>query len=317
MVKAKIPKKNNLLASLQNSVAVEELIDLYVTFLLNQPLNTIFTSADLTTTIVAGLRGAARDPKNELWMTDLITTGLKKAKKQKHKGKIKDLFPTETVESFEQLAQLPIAITKESAMTLIDHPLVKTFLREILTQSILDFSQQFASHLPGGKVMSGLMGMARDIASSKLSLAGFDIEQKAKSFVEQALAPSLKVVADLLSDKNHAAGLADWRGYVLGVVVNMSKQEFVAVFEKVDEKNLAYQLATLFKSVALWEKLAPTIKFYLDETLKQVGSRSIRSLIGGTSLEKEWRGLISHQLSSVLLSFFANQEFSTWMEKYG
>jgi hypothetical protein len=317
MVKAKTPKKNNLLVSLQDPAAVEELIDLYINFLLNQPLNSIFTSADLSATIVAGLKGAASDPKNEQWMIDLIETGLKKAKKQKHKGKMKDLVSPDTIEACQQLAQLPISISKESAAALIDHPLAKTFLREILTQSILDFSQQFASHLPGGKVMSGLMGMARDIASSKLSSAGFDIEQKAKSFVEQALSPSLKVVADLLADNNHATGLADWRAHILSVVVNMTKQEFVTVFAKVDEKNLATQLSTLFKSIALWDRLEPTIKSYLDETMKQVGSRSVRRLIAGTSLEKEWRGLISHQFSSVLLAFFAHREFADWLGKYG
>ena len=97
----------------------------------------------------------------------------------------------------------------------------------------------------------------------------------------------------------------------------MTKQEFVTVFADVDEKNLAAQLSTLFKSVALWEKLEPTVKSYLDETMKQVGTRSVRSLIEGTSLEKEWRGLIAHQFSSVLLSFFADREFANWVEKYG
>jgi len=316
-VKAKTIKKKNLFMSLQNPEVVEELIDLYVDFLLNQPLNSLFTSNDLTATIVVGFKGAASDPKNELWLIDLISNGLKQRKKQRNNGKIKDIFPAKTIAACQQLALLPISVSKKSAMALIDHAVVKTFLREILTQSILDFSQQFASHLPGGKVMSGLMGMARDIASSRLNSVGFDIEQKAKTFVEQALSPSLKVVADILADNNHAASLADWRGHMLGVIFNMSKQEFVTAFENVDEKILATQLATLFKSVALWDKLAPTIKTYLDETLKQVGTRSLRSLVEGTSLEKQWRGLISHQFSSILMSFFGQKEFSVWLEKHG
>lgn len=317
MAKTKSTNLINLLSSLQDPAVVDELVELYVNFFLNQPLNTILKSADLTTTIVAGLRGAAGDLQNETWLINLLTKNLKKVKKQKSKGSIKDGFPPEAIDALRQLVQVPISVSKETAMAIIDHAVVKTFLREILTQSILEFSQQFAAHLPGGKVMSGLMGMARDIASSRLSGVGIDIEQKAKTFVEQALSPSLKVVADFLADKNHATDLADWRGHTFGIALNLSRQEFNSAFENVNEKKMATQVAILFKSVAFWDKLAPTIKTYLDETMKQVGDRSIRSLVEGTSLEIEWRFILTRQISSILQPFFAIPEFKVWLEKHG
>jgi hypothetical protein len=315
--KTKTVKSKKLLTSLLNPVVVEELIVLYLDYFMSQPIKTTVKTSDLTTAIVAGLRGAANDPQNETWLVQLIVDGIKQVRKQKNSGTVKDVFPPKAMEACMELAQVPISVSKETAMALIDHAVVKAFLREILTQSILEFSQQLAAYLPGGKVMTGLMGMARDIASSRLGGVGINLEQKAKTFVEEALSPSIKVVAELLADKNQAAGLADWRRHIVGVVVNLSRREFVGVFENVSEKKLAKELAVLFKSVALWEKLEPTIKAYLDEAMKQVGDRSIRSLIEGTSLEKEWRSLLSHQLASVLHPFFAGPEFKTWLEKYG
>lgn len=301
---------------MQEPAVVEELIDLYINFLLNQPLHSIINSTDLTKSIVAGMKSMAGDPKNEAWLIELIASGLKQVKKQKKKGAVKDLFPPKAIEACQQLAQCPVSLSKSTATALVDHAVVKTFLRYILTNSILEFSQQFAAHLPGGKVVSGLMGMARDIASSRLGGVGINIEQKAKSFVEEALSPSLKVVADLLADDGHAAGLADWRRHILGVVVNLSFQEFVAMFAKVDEEKLASQIAVLCRSVALWDKLSPTIQTFLDEAIKQVGDRSIRSTIAGTSLEKEWRSLIARQFSSIVGTFFADAQFAGWLEKH-
>jgi hypothetical protein len=312
-----MPKsQNRILESLKDPKAIEELVDVFLNFFMDQPINSIFESEDLAKAVASGLKGAAADSKNEDWLKQQISSAFVLAKTQKIKGKFKDRLPPKSVEAGEQLVMLPISMTTSTAAALLEHTIVKSFLREVLTQSVLEFYKQIASHLPGGKVVSGLMGMARELASSKLGGVAGGFEQKAIEHVDEALAPSVKIIAELMADEANIAGLADWRRHIVEVLLNQPAQEVIDSFHGVDEEKLADHASIFLKSIASWDGLEATIKTYLDAVIDQVGDRSVRSLIAGTTIEKEWRALIARQFTSTCKPFFASPEFADWLDKY-
>ena len=54
--------KSKIIESLRDTTAVEELVDHFLTFFLDQPLNSVFDSADLAKALSSGLKQAVHDP---------------------------------------------------------------------------------------------------------------------------------------------------------------------------------------------------------------------------------------------------------------
>lgn len=307
---------DQLQKNLGDGQALLELVDLYLDFLLQRPLDQILVPGELAQVITSTVRSLAADPANEDWFKKQIESVLAEARQVKIEGSLKSHLPKASWEAASHIAAMPMIIRHEFGAQVLNHRFVRTFLREVLTKSILEFSQVVAKNLPGGKMVSGLLGRAMNMASGLEGVTG-PLEQKAKEFVEDALGPSVEIGAGLVASADHANDLADWRRHIFAVLGEQSAQDFLEAFQDIEGPELAGEVADLIRGIATWDKLEKNLASVFRQALEEVGEKSVAEWIADTTLDSELRSLVKSQFNILGSPFIQSNEFCDWLERWG
>lgn len=308
-------KKDPLLAALRKSkMPLERLVHAWVEDVLERPVGELFDTEELTRTIAGGIRGVARDRNNEKWLREQIAASLEEIQHVSTRGKLANKLPKKVVNSARDLLAQPFVFDEDLAVELLDHPAVHAMIREVLQASLLEFAKSITEMFPGGRVVTGLVGRAKGIASAAVGGAGSQLQRQVNEFVEDALSPSLDIAAGRLANDDAAEELADWRGHLLDVIVDQPVRDLVGTLDQVDPDELAGALAGMLRGLGEWKQLEATIAAALDAALERAEDRSVRDFLASTSLEKEGRAALEKQLVDLMWPFVHSEAFAAWLE---
>jgi hypothetical protein len=304
--------RNRLLTELRGSRdALAAVVQAWIDDVLERPLSDLFDTAELASAIAAGVRGVAADPRNEAFLKQQISTAIDELQSATAGGKL----PSRTITALRDLAAQPYVLDQGLVAALLNHEAAHVLLRDVLQQSLLDFTEQVASWFPGGEVAFWLVGKAHGIAAAAVGEVGQSIEARVKASVDEALAPAFGLTAERMADPAFAAQLGDWRGHILDVLLGWPTPELLATLEQVDPEELAAQLAALLHSMADWSMLEQTLQASLESAMGRTGDRSLHQLLSGTSLEQDWRAAVEKQLVEAIWPFVQSAAFEHWLNR--
>ena len=293
---------------------LESLVHAWVEDVLQRPVADLFDTEQLTQTIAGAIRGVARDKNNEKWLTEQIAASLEEIQDVKIRGKLGNKLPKKVTNSARDLLAQPFVFDEDLAAELLDHPAVRSMLREVLQSSLLEFAKSITEMFPGGRMVTGLVGAAKGIAGAAVGGAGSGLQNHVNEFVEDTLSPSLDIAAGRLADDDAAEELADWRGHLLDVILDQPVSDLLGTLDQVDPDELAAAIAGMLRGLGEWKKLESTIAGALEAALERAETKSVRDFLGETSLEKEGREGLERQLVDVMWPFINSNAFETWLK---
>ena len=303
-----------LLNKLQDETSLKELFQIFVDFVIDRPLKDFFDPNSLAKELTTAIKKSAGNTQNHSWLKAETEKLFHESKDVVPEKRAKDLVPPKWLESAKKLAAEPLVIDQKLAHDLVDHRAFRGILREILTQTLLDFSSQITSILPGGKVMSGIMGFAKELAKSEFGGIADQIESKVKTAVEDALTPSVSLTAKQLSNHALVDDLSSWRQHVIEVIANRRLSDINDATIDVSAEAFSQSFVDSFAALATWNDLEPNLASFLNLFVDKKGDLSVRQALGESTLIEDFTPYFESYFLKLAKPFFESEQFSNWLK---
>jgi hypothetical protein len=296
---------------------VEALVELGLDHVLARPIADLIDHEWLAKAVSDGIRASARSPEFERWMETRVEQALARA--DGLDGVLGDKLPVTLLGPLEQALGRPYQPDRALVRTLLDHPSMRTIIREILQANLLEFGKRMRSimpdtaKLPGGGLASRLAGVAKGVASAVGSELERQLEPKVKSFVDDILGVTIEMMVDRVSSQAFVPEFVSWRIDVLHAVLAQPIDRLIAERHKYPPQAFAADVTAILQALAAWRGLGDQITDVIDELLREHGQVSAREFLDGSGLENAWRPALQRALSEQARSFVATDEFGTWL----
>ena len=295
---------------------LESLADLLIDHALDRPLEALVDPAELAATVGDGLRAMAASEGLETWIearARASTTGLEELR-----GPLGERIPITALAPMEKLLAREITPDPDLVRTLIDHPSLRELMREILTANLLGFARRISDMIPGagrsGKGVGGLLGaVAKNVANAAGGAFEKQIEERARSFAEDALGTAVDSTIERMCDPKQAGEMAAWRIDVFRALLAQPVEELLDQRHKYPPRALAQDLAPLIRAFAGWSQLDAQLEAGARRVLTHHGQQTARAWLEGSGLEAGLRDRVKAQLVREGQALVGGDAFAAWM----
>ncbi|PRP99596.1 hypothetical protein [Enhygromyxa salina] len=301
---------------------VDALVELGLDHVLARPIAELIDHQWLAKAVSDGIRASARSPEFERWVETRVDRAL--ARVDGLDGALGDKLPVTLLGPLEQALGRPYQPDRELVRTLLDHPSMRTIIREILQANLLEFGKRMrsmmpdtsaVSKLPGGGFASRLAGVAKGVASAVGGELERQLEPKVKSFVDDILGVTIDMMIERVSSDAFVPEFVSWRIDVLHAVLGLPIDQLIAERHKYPPKAFAADVAAILRALAAWRGLGDQVAEILSEVVSEHGQVSAREFLDGSGLEAAWRPTLQRALSEQAREFVSTETFGGWLEQ--
>lgn len=303
---------------------LESLVEMGLDHVLARPIAELIDHQWLAKAVSDGIRASARSSEFERWVETRVEQAL--ARVDALEGVLGDKLPVTVLGPLEQALGRPYQPDSELVRTLLDHPSMRTIIREILQANLLEFGKRMRSmmpdpsamsamsKLPGGGLASRLAGVAKGMASAVGGELERQLEPKVKIFVDDILGVTVDMMVERISSDAFVPEFVSWRIDVLHSLLAQPIDRLVAERHKYPPKDFAADVTAILQALAAWRGLGDQIAEMLTELIREHGQVSAREFLDGSGLEDAWRPALQRALSEQVRDFVATEEFAGWLE---
>ena len=170
-------------------------------------------------------------------------------------------------------------------------------MRDILSANLTEFAKRLRESMPvGGRAASkglgrALAGVAKGVASAAGAAVEKQMEERVRSFVDDAIGVALDTTIDRFCGPAHQADMAQWRVDVLHALLQQPVERIVAERHKVPSELVAAHFVATMRTFAEWKQLPEAIEEAIEGLLPRDGDpETTRLWLAGSGLETEGRG---------------------------
>jgi hypothetical protein len=291
--------------------------DLLIDHALDRPLRSSIDREFLAAAICKGLTTLAEEETLEAWLAQRATRSLEGS--EKITGVIGDRIPVTALAPLQ--AFLSRELTPDPALVhaLMDHPSLHQLMRELLQANVLEFARRAKDIVAGGtpKAARGIGGMlgavAKNVASVASSAVEKQLEDRARLFVEDAIAKAVETTINRFCDPAHAEDMATWRVDVLHALLQQPIETLIAERHKYPPEAFAEDTAAMIKALASWSELRSRVDGGLEFFLDLHGDQTARDWLDGSGLESALRDEVRAELVRQGRTLVQTPAFEGWL----
>ncbi len=299
-----------------------ELVDAGVDVLLDhalaQPLRDALGPAEtLASKAATALRNTAANPELAPWIARELAVLRGHIKPEE--GSVADALPPALPAALAEALGRPFTPGHELVRAAINHAAMRSMMRSVLQSTLLEFGKKMWSALPdtrripGAGFRSRLMDMAKGVASVVGTEVERQLDDRVNSFVDGALANTIDMVIDRISDPKHSAEMAAWRADSVTELLQQPQVRYIAELDKIAHADVAADALALLRAIAEWEGLEGSIRAGLGRIEEALGERSLADVLEGSGLVESWRPLIRERLADRARSLITSEAFAGWI----
>jgi hypothetical protein len=301
---------------------LEALVELGLDHVLARPIAELIDHQWLGKAVSDGIRASARSSEFERWVETRVEQALSRA--DALDGALGDKLPVTMLGPLEQLLGRPYQPDRELVRTLLDHPSMRTIIREILQANLLEFGKRMRSmmpdasaiqKLPGGGFASRLAGVAKGMASAVSGELERQLEPKVASFVDDILGVTIDMMVERVSSDAFVPEFVSWRIDVLHGLLAQPIDQLIAERHKYPPKDFAADVSAILRALAAWRGLGDQIAELSAQLVRDHGQVSAREFLDGSGLEDAWRPALQRALSEQAQDFVATEAFAGWLDQ--
>lgn len=313
-----VSSATDALARLRDQPAfATELAGVIFDAVLATPVREFIAPERIVPAVITGLRAsvAAIDPEQ---LAAVITR--RQAAARARPGPLADRLPPELQRALQTALRRPFTPSRELVRAAVDHAGMRALVRSVLQTTLLDFATRLRTAMPdtgwipGAGIRSKLMGVAKGVASVVGAEVERQLEDRVRSFVDDALGRALDMIVERTTDPRFAGDMAAWRGDALRSVLALPEPVFLRERQKLDARALASDLHAAAHALAHWDRLADEVTGVLRSLLAELESRSLGELLD-PALVAAWRAPLHAELDHHLGRLFREPGFATWLDK--
>ncbi len=309
--------------------SLDRLATLVVEHALEQPLEAHLPPASMARSLHTGLEG---------WLaSDTAEHELATAIQRLHQAMAKDprplreALPAEMVKALtEQAATRRYSPDRELVLSVLDRPPVRSLVRGLLLNVLIDFSRKVSAPVTESRVARGLTGLAKLAAQQAKSSSGAlgsmastisdeierQVEKRARDFADSALSGVMQQIADALSQPGGGSSeQAELRVALLDGVMGLKVSQLGQELARADVPASAKSLR---KSLSRWlasEGSQAELEGWLTKAMQAEGKRPLREVLGKVGLLEPARTLGKEALRERLAPVVASEPFARWLEE--
>lgn len=295
-------------------------VDVLLDHALAQPLRDALGPADaLATGIATALRETAASPKLAPWIEHEL--GELRGHIKTDEGSVAAALPPTLPSALATALGRPFTPGQELVRAAINHAAMRSMMRSILQSTLLEFGKKMWSALPdtrripGAGFRSRLMDMAKGVASVVGTEVERQLDDRVNAFVDGALANTIDMVIERISDPKHSDEMAAWRSDSVRELLGQPQVRFVAELDKIAQADVAADAVALLQAIAEWEELEASLRAGIERLQGVLGERSLADLLAESGLIEAWRPLIRERLADRARSLVTSEAFAGWIAR--
>lgn len=291
---------------------LKDLVTLAVDRGLERPLAEVLPPAETAARLAEALKAIAADDALEQHLGERIRATLGKDPPE---GRLRDQLPKDAVAPLRRLASRPYTPDPELVRAVIDHPAMRKVMREVLQDTLLQFAKKLSAvskGLPGGKRLSGLMDVAKGVASVVGGEVERQLEGKVSGFLEEGIGRVVELSVRQLTAEDRAREMAKWRADLVDVALDQPMRRYHAELKKSDPAGAMEDARALVTAWAEWDALEARATDALKAVLARAGGESLGEALGGTGVVDGLRPGIEAGLLDWALDVVGTEAFEAW-----
>lgn len=293
------------------------LVELVITEALERPLAELVEPSWLASALADGVRQAAASDDLEVWVRGRVENALTRA--DRIDGTLADHMPVTLLSPLETMLGRDLTPDRDLVRALLDHPSLRDLIAAILQANILEFGRKLRTFvpdggsLPGAKLRSRLAGVAKGVASAVGSEMERQLEDRVRTFVDDALGRAVDMAIERFSSPEFASEMARWRVDVLHALMRHPLDELVAERYKYPPETFAADATALLRALAGWKQLNEVLERGLERAIEEFGDQSAAAFLEGSGLEKAWRPQLAELMHTRLSAVVETEAFADWV----
>ena len=309
------------LAQVQNSDALRgELAKLLVDQELSQPLAARIDVVHLASILTSAFRDLVESPIIERELTKGWER-LESIAATADESALGEHVPMTIVHPLQRLLDQPTAPSRDVVAAVLDHEALHQLIREMLTHELSAFGSRVRSviseqgqRVPGGKLATRLVGMAKGVASVVGSELERQIDDRVQDFVLEAIRGAMDRLMTRISGKSFSPQLAKWRIDVLHALLQLPVHQFVDEILKYGREEFVQRTLELLEAVAQWEGLESTLSELIHPVMESYGDKSAANIFAEMHILDRIRPELLSQSEAAIDRLVENPEFARWLD---
>ncbi len=294
-----------------NPQAVSSLVTGLVDNFLDRAAKDLIDPAQVAADLTAGLRATAKNQQFRTWLISQI-----KDRREKLPRPLKPLrtyLPADLPGALDRAARRNYVPSRELVRAAVDHPATRELVRTILQTTLLEFATRLwtSKKIPGSRLRSGLMGMAKGVAGFVGTDGG--LEERVNRFVDGTLSLAIDRIVDRVADPKHADQLATQRALMIRAGLDLPVATVVAETDKFPTQQVEEDVHAIFLAFVDWEQFEPTLRELLTNEIALFGPATVREIFDEAGLLEAWRPVIETQLQQHANFIVQSSVFLDWV----
>lgn len=313
------------LTTVADTSPTHTLARLGVQSLLNCTLNEVIDEARAATlahdALSAWVSSDAALPTLERQLETLI------AELQAERRPLADLTDSSVKSALKELVARPVSPDRHLVLTIIDRQPMRELVRQLLTETLLDFGRRASAPVAG--VARGLGSLARMAGESVKARSGGlgslvgavsgeverQVEKRTVEFVEAALGGIFGKIADAISNPARAHEAAEMRLAMFEGVLELTPQQLARELINADVPGGAKVLREALQRYCASPRSHEAARHLASVVLKREGTRTLREVCADVGLEPLVERELTVFLAAQLHRVFATDAFAQWLRE--
>ncbi len=295
----------------QHPEAVAALVRTLVDGFLDQPASALIDPPALAADVAAGLRATVEQDHFRTWLIEQIEIRRKRLPRPPQALRL--YLPPDLPSALDRAARRDYVPSRALVRAAVDHPATRELVRTILQTTLLEFATRLwtSKKIPGSRLRSGLMGMAKGVAG----FVGTDgaLEDRVNRFVDGTLGLAIDRIVERVADPKYADQLASQRALMIRAALDLPVSTLAGEADKFPTSQLEEDAHAIIVAVARWDKFETILRDVIGEELQSYGDASIRTLLEPSGLLAIWRPTIEAVIARHALTLVTGDGFLNWV----
>lgn len=320
----------HLLTRLQDASAggpLDRLAALIVEHELAQPLETLLPPARLVRALQMALEGWLASDSADRELTELLDHLQQRLLEDKRT--VREALPPELAQGLTRLVTRPYSPDRTLVLTVLDRPPVRTLVRGLLVNVLLEFSRKLSAPVKDNRIARGLTGLAKLAADQARGSGGAlggiagalsdelerQVEKRARDFADSALSGLFQQAADSVCDPSRAAEQAELRVALLDGVLSLP---LARLGRELTHADLPQGVSVIHESLSRWlssQEGPAQLEQGLTRLMKKQGGRPVREVLEALGLLTTFQQLGREALRDRLQPIVVSEPFVRWLEE--
>jgi len=291
--------------------AIDNVVRALVDQFLDRPARNLLDPKAVAGNLTSGLQATVTNENFRTYLREQIDS--RRNRVPRPRQSLRHYLPAALPPALDRAARRSYVPSPALVRAAVDHPATRELVRNILQTTLLEFATRLwtSKKIPGSRLRSGLMGMAKGVAGFVGTDGG--LEERVHKFVDGTLGLAIDRIVERVSDPKNVHEIAAQRALMVRAGLDLPVATLAAEADKFPTDQVEEDVHAIILSFVQWDKFEPTLAAVLTAEIELLGDASIREILAPSGLEAIWRPAIEAELQRHARILLTSDVFLSWV----